>query len=251
MSEEVDQKEGIPLPIWVGVGLTVMLIGGAIWASFGAVCDNNGICYSRWQALQRSPSNEIGDTLSGIGSALAFIWLVITAWMQSQELRAQRMELRQQRKEWKKISAAQDAQVEILRTQGEIFADEQLSRRQQAAKEKFDKLLKSILSMLGQLHDFEMRAERYRPEQSLETNAHSILGVLVDIAEDNIVLEAPEQIPIFGQKLSEQAREIESCVVALSEDQKVRAHRLGVHLLRERIERMLSVAQEELQIVEE
>ena len=77
------------------------------------------------------------------------------------------------------------------------------------------------------------------------------LGVLVDIAEDNIVLEAPEQIPIFGQKLSEQAREIESCVVALSEDQKVRAHRLGVHLLRERIERMLSVAQEELQIVEE
>ena len=85
MSEEVDQKEGIPLPIWVGVGLTVMLIGGAIWASFGAVCDNNGICYSRWQALQRSPSNEIGDTLLGIGSALAFIWLVITAWMQSHE----------------------------------------------------------------------------------------------------------------------------------------------------------------------
>lgn len=148
MSVKVDQKEGIPLPIWVGSGLTLLLIGGVVLSGFGSVCDDSGSCLSRWQILQNAPSNEIGDTLSGIGSALAFIWLVMTAWMQSQELREQRKELRQQRKEWEKISAAQDAQVEILERQGDIFADEMKHRSEIRARDELGERILHIHEIL-------------------------------------------------------------------------------------------------------
>nr|WP_256471805.1 putative phage abortive infection protein [Oceanicola sp. 502str15] len=38
----------------------------------------------------KSSSNEIGDTLAGIAGTLAFLWIIVTVWLQSQELAAQR-----------------------------------------------------------------------------------------------------------------------------------------------------------------
>ena len=78
MSKEAEAKEGTPLPIWIGLALTILLIVGTVWLASGTVCDPETECMSRWDALRDAPSNEIGDTLAGVGSALAFIWLVIT-----------------------------------------------------------------------------------------------------------------------------------------------------------------------------
>ena len=58
-------------------------------------------------------SNEIGDALAGLFSPVAFVWLVIAALMQRQELKLQREELKQQRKATKKMAKAQTRSVEI------------------------------------------------------------------------------------------------------------------------------------------
>ena len=58
-----------------------------------------------WQlrgwALITSPPNEIGDTFAGVAGVLAFLWIIVTVWLQSQELAAQREELKLTRGEIK------------------------------------------------------------------------------------------------------------------------------------------------------
>ena len=48
--------------------------------------------------MQSRPS-EIGDTLAGIAGALAFLWIIVTVLLQSQELKEQREELKRNREE--------------------------------------------------------------------------------------------------------------------------------------------------------
>ncbi|WP_395540682.1 putative phage abortive infection protein [Neotabrizicola sp. sgz301269] len=50
-------------------------------------------CRSNLDWFLDSPPNEIGDTLAGFAGALAFIWIVVTVWLQSHELSEQRKEI--------------------------------------------------------------------------------------------------------------------------------------------------------------
>jgi hypothetical protein len=45
-----------------------------------------------WQYFLRASPNEVGDTLSGVATALAFFWLITAVSLQSKELREQRNE---------------------------------------------------------------------------------------------------------------------------------------------------------------
>lgn len=67
-----------------------------------------------WQirifAFLLSPANEIGDTFAGIAGVLAFLWIIITVWLQSQELSEQRKVLSEQKDEFQKTNENMAAQ---------------------------------------------------------------------------------------------------------------------------------------------
>jgi len=84
-----------------------------------------------WQiriwAFLTAPSNEIGDTFAGIAGVIAFTWIIITVWLQSQELSDQRKVLIDQRKEFTAQNENLKEQIyenmffQMLSTLGEII----------------------------------------------------------------------------------------------------------------------------------
>ncbi|CAM3923049.1 hypothetical protein PHIN109289_16795 [Phaeobacter inhibens] len=105
-----------------------------------------------WQlrvwALITSPPNEIGDTFAGIAGVLAFLWIIITVWLQSQELAAQREELAATRSELKLAREAQEQQVAVMKEQAEVFRGEQAQRREHRAKELLERRLEHIEAIM-------------------------------------------------------------------------------------------------------
>ena len=81
--------------------------------------------------------NNFGDTLAGLASALAFLWIIVTVMLQSKELAAQRQELRLARRESAKMAAALEAQAAV-------FRDEQRSRKEQEADALCRELLENV-----------------------------------------------------------------------------------------------------------
>jgi hypothetical protein len=84
--------------IWVA--LFVIVAGTRVtewWPIIGEAAQSN-----------RLPLNSLGDTLSGWVAPLAFLWLFIATWLQSQELSLQRQELAETRK----VLAAQMKELE-------------------------------------------------------------------------------------------------------------------------------------------
>lgn len=141
------------LPFLVGLFLTI-LVAVVFFASllFGEVCNYLQGCVSKWTYLQTAPPNEIGDTLAGFAGTLAFVWLVVTVWLQATELR-------EQRAEFKKMADAQSTQVEILLKQGEIFELEQKQRLEDRARLLLDAYLASVRKYISELqtHDVSVK----------------------------------------------------------------------------------------------
>lgn len=113
-----------------------------------------------WQlrgwALITSPPNEIGDTFAGIAGVLAFLWIIITVWLQSQELAAQRKELAATRSELKLAREAQEQQVAVMKEQAEVFRDEQAQRREHRAKELLERRLEHIKAIMKRGSDLHL-----------------------------------------------------------------------------------------------
>jgi len=133
----------LAMPFIVGFALTSLVVGVAIWSlNSGEVCDPSGTCMSRWEALKASRPNEIGDALGGFAGALAFVWLIVTVWLQATELR-------EQREEFEKMADAQQEQVKLLVTQGEIFKDEQRQRLEQYNSAVLDQKVRFIVDLVN------------------------------------------------------------------------------------------------------
>lgn len=144
-------------PIWleppflVGLVITLAVLGLAVWSlSVGEVCNADGSCISKWGKLKASPPNEIGDALAGFAGTLAFVWLIVTVWLQATELR-------EQREEFEKMADAQEAQVGLLVKQGEIFADEQRQRDESRAENLFDEKLNSLIIAISETMEQGLR----------------------------------------------------------------------------------------------
>ncbi|WP_283638340.1 hypothetical protein [Marinovum algicola] len=112
------------------------------------ICDQTGDCSTRFTSFLAAPANEIGDAMAGFAGSLAFIWIIVTVWLQSKELAAQREELALTRKEFSAMAKAQSKQVELLVSQGEIYKEEQLQRAQEAADKRFDQLILAFQEQL-------------------------------------------------------------------------------------------------------
>ena len=123
-------------PIAYGLGISVLLIGAYLVLGFQSKCINS-VCETNFQKFFEADPNEIGDTLAGLFAALAFVWIIVTVFLQSRELKEQRKEFREQRK------ATQDM-ARAMKAQAEIFEQEQMERQQNLSLRHADELLKSV-----------------------------------------------------------------------------------------------------------
>ncbi|MFY0636116.1 MAG: hypothetical protein JXQ91_20065 [Vannielia sp.] len=89
-----------------------------------------------------APPNELGDTLAGIAGVLAFLWIIVTVWLQSQELAAQREELSLARIESAKMASAMEAQTEV-------FLEEQRQRAEARVDATISALLEEVLALVA------------------------------------------------------------------------------------------------------
>lgn len=175
-------------PIAWGVLFSVGVLLVAALAAGGTACDDAG-CGQRLDAILRAPFNEIGDTLSGFGSVLAFFWLTITVWLQRQELAEQRRELIAQRKETARMADAQAEQVRILQKQAEIFALEQEQRLEMAAKALLDQRLRGLVERIRDQQD-----RIVVPRNRSEAPANGATVDLGPLQRLSIGSESPDQV---------------------------------------------------------
>ncbi len=122
-------------PLDVGRALTKLFLVIVVILAFLPQHTAEGGWNLRILAILLSPANEIGDTLAGIAGVLAFLWIIITVWLQSQELSAQREELRLTRLEMKEQREATQDMARAMSAQAKVFEDEQLARDESRTKD--------------------------------------------------------------------------------------------------------------------
>lgn len=99
---EIDKFWRFKNPLMWGTLITFAFFSILFLLGTSSICETtNGteVCQNKFKIFLNSPPNEIGDTLAGIAGALAFLWIIVTVLLQSQELKAQRNELALQRNE--------------------------------------------------------------------------------------------------------------------------------------------------------
>jgi hypothetical protein len=136
-------------PVVWGLGLTVSL--GVLVLFLGAQHSPDG--RTRYLEFLSSPPNAIGDTLAGIFAPLAFIWIVVTVFLQSHELSEQRKELSLTRDELKLAREAQEHQLKVMQKQADIFESEKRQRDQYEAREVVEALLKKTFDYIIEIRD--------------------------------------------------------------------------------------------------
>lgn len=72
-----------------------LIVGGALTAGYLALIAFGRFTPESLDWIRIAPLNEVGDFLAGAFAPLAFLWLVIGYWMQSEELNLQRQELKE------------------------------------------------------------------------------------------------------------------------------------------------------------
>lgn len=108
-------KISLKHPVIFGICVTLAFALLVFYLSTLSYCEpaKNGtlICQTKLQKFMKSSPNEIGDTLAGIAGSLAFLWIIVTVFLQSQELAAQRKELELGRKAAEKTNRVMDKQL--------------------------------------------------------------------------------------------------------------------------------------------
>ncbi len=143
----------VKFAIWVTISFLVVIF----LFSFASGCAQDANCTgSKYAYFWSARPNEIGDTLAGVSGSLAFFWLIVTVVLQGKQLSAQRRELALTRREFEKMSDAQEKQVEIMDVQKDIFLKEQKQREELEARAEFQNLLDQLDEelALGTLRSF-------------------------------------------------------------------------------------------------
>lgn len=126
--------------LWAAVLAAYLLLGGA----------------TKWKSLLASPPNEFGDFLAGAFAPLAFLWLALTVWLQSRELKLQRKELQQNGEALRLQAEELRNSVEQLRRQTELRqTDAQTREREKRAQmfaEGYDQNRDTLILALGSLN---------------------------------------------------------------------------------------------------
>ncbi|MCP2132960.1 hypothetical protein [Agrobacterium tumefaciens] len=145
MSGTKDERKpsgaGIKLMGFVVATLLWLLAAGyAIWNTKGALSD--GSCASALPCLK---PNEWGDLLAGIFAPIAFLWLVATVWIQSDELRLQREEMRESRNSLDAQVKESEQQARHLGEQTSLLREEATLRRADNSYVQFNALVETFV----------------------------------------------------------------------------------------------------------
>lgn len=135
-------------PMLWGVGVTVLFAGVAVWMAFMPVGSCAASCETKWAHFLKSTPNEVGDTLAGFAGVLAFIWIIVTVWLQSQELSEQRKELVNQREEMEGQRRASEEMAKAMTIQAEIFKKEQDDREKAENDRTVEELIRRLRTEL-------------------------------------------------------------------------------------------------------
>jgi len=137
-------------PVTWGVVFTIAIVALGLWIGSAEHCFHDGACVSKFQLFLRSDPNEVGDTLAGFAGALAFVWIIVTVWLQSLELAAQRAELVLTRREMAEQRKATQDMAKSMAAQAEIFAIEASERRQAARWRETEELILDFQEILSE-----------------------------------------------------------------------------------------------------
>lgn len=143
---------------WGGVA-TLGVVVFAVWLGTGEICDKDGFCQTRFADFLASPANEVGDTLAGFAGALAFVWIIVTVWLQALELKAQREELHLTRNEIAAQSQATQDMARSMTAQAAIFEQEQAFRTSEIAGKELAALIVRGVEVIQQFENRELRWE--------------------------------------------------------------------------------------------
>ncbi|MBA4491206.1 hypothetical protein [Paracoccus sp. S1E-3] len=165
------------LPIWVGAALTATVLGCVIWAGLSPICDAAGACAPRWKLLANAPANELGDTLSGVGSVLAFIWVIVTVWMQSIQLQLQRRDMHAQQAETRRMT-------EATVVQARIYQQEQDERAEDRAGKELEALVDRLLTSAEFMQSWDGSGPLFAEQLKIKDEARRFDAVL-----DRMILE--------------------------------------------------------------
>ena len=130
---------------WATVGFLLVVL---ILFGFETCVDD--WCGTKFEHLFSGASNEVGDTLAGLAGSLAFLWIIITVLLQSKELREQRLELFETRREFQKQNDIHERNLNILET----------SERRQSQKDA-DDTLKMMLVRFNYFVDWYRKRRAY------------------------------------------------------------------------------------------
>ncbi|MFY2823296.1 hypothetical protein [Ruegeria sp. MALMAid1280] len=156
-------------PLEVGKALTKVFLTIVVFLALLPQHTEAGGWNLRLFALLVSPANEIGDTFAGIAGVLAFLWIIITVWLQSQELAAQREELRLTRLEMGEQRKATQDMARAMSAQAEASETVQKQRSQNAAKDLLDQLLENFVI---HCHEGSFETWRYHRVSEDKKNRH-------------------------------------------------------------------------------
>jgi len=143
-------KDWLTHPVTWGILTTVVIVGFGFWLGSLESCNDTGACQSKFAAFLVAGPNEVGDTLAGFAGALAFVWIIVTAWLQSQELAEQRKELRLTRLEMGEQRKASQDMARAMNIQADIFLDEQRQRDELRAEMLLNEKLRSLVVAISE-----------------------------------------------------------------------------------------------------
>lgn len=111
----------------LGIFMTVQ------WAAFQPA-NRSDIYASKFDEFVHLKPSEMGDTLAGAFSALAFVWIIVTVFMQARELREQRAVFLLQKDEMEEQRKSTQEMARAMTAQAELFEKENTNRLFEAAR---------------------------------------------------------------------------------------------------------------------
>lgn len=189
MSEEIPKSAGMKLALF-GVA-TFLWLAIAIYLGYFAHNPETN-CTGTFACLT---ANEWGDFLAGVFAPIAFLWLVATVWIQSDELREQRKELALTRKEFelsrsvmKEQADEAKKQAEYISTQTQLLSDEAYARKRQETLTSFTILVSRFIE-----YTREYANDTYY-ESGSKKGTFLQAGLSLKISEERYISEQSEWI---------------------------------------------------------
>lgn len=178
-------------PVDAGWFLTILILFGVEFLAFQSGCATETCDKNKLAMFLESDPNEIGDTLAGLFSALAFVWIIVTVFLQSHELREQRKEFQAQRKATEDMARAMAAQAKV-------FEDEQKRRDEARAKDLLDEKLQAVWNKIS---TYPLNEVSWAADENYYTDVEEVVDIpLFQAPNDDYFDELESGIPLAEQE---------------------------------------------------